>query len=120
MEIATLNWVYILELLLPGTVVILGASWLIALPLTQAQGVREAHRLTDSHGLTGEDRGNYLEWQLQEQGIAAAERVIPATIGIFVVLMAVSVLLGLTTCSVHVDEDAPRPKGPARPLSDRA
>lgn len=89
------GWLFTLNHVVPGALLLLGISWFLAMVLTRRFAKRAAHRLADQHQLTGEDRDNFLAWSIKQKSIAATAHVFPTAVVTWCVLMALCVIGGV-------------------------
>lgn len=108
------GWLFALNHVVPGALLLLGVSWLLAMVLTRRFARRAAHRLADQHQLTGEDRDNFLAWSTKQKSIAATAYVFPTAVVTWGVLMALCVVGGV----ISVTASGTRP--PAAPQAGQA
>lgn len=75
--IIPVGWLLALERIAPGALVGLVVAWFVAMRLARRHAGRAAAREADAHGLAGEDRANFLDWNLRQQRLRANAFVFP-------------------------------------------
>lgn len=109
------GWLFALERIAPGALLLLCIAWLAAMYGARRLAVRAAQRLADQNLLTGEDRENFLEWNQAQQKLRATAMVFPVAAVTWVGPYGVA-------CPGQLDDDgqggagyAPRPGNVGRP-----
>ena len=102
-----IGWLFALERIAPGALLLLCGSALIAVYLTRRSARQAAHRLADEHRLVGEEREHFLAWSIPNQLMEANDHVFPVAVGVWSVLMVVCLSTGLMSCSGPPERPTP-------------